>query len=425
MKQIRTFLRGFAADRGGSYAIIFAIALIPMLVAIGAAVDISQAYFVKQRMTKALDAAGLAVAGTAGLTTAQMQTMAQNFFNANYPASKIGVPGTVSVSENGQIVSLSVTASMPTSIMGVVGINTLNISASSQITKMGKKIEVALVLDNTGSMAQSSKLTTLKTAAKNLISIVSAAAATTGDVKIGVVPFTTDVNVGSSNKSASWLKWSFSDQVTSCNWWSGCKTTTQTTNVSKSNWKGCVTDRDQNYDTTLDLPVTSNSATIYPADNSTSSNNNCSLQAILPLTTDWSALNTEIDNMTAGGNTNTTIGMVWGGNMLTEGAPLSTAAAPNPTKLDKVIVYLTDGQNTENRFTSSQSDIDARMELACANVKAAGILVYTIRVMDGNETLLKNCATEAGMYYSVTSASQLTDVFNSIAQALSNLRISK
>jgi hypothetical protein len=45
--------------------------------------------------------------------------------------------------------------------------------------------------------------------------------------------------------------------------------------------------------------------------------------------------------------------------------------------------------------------------------------------MDGNDTLLRNCASDAGKYYSVTSASQLTSVFNSIAQALSNLRVSQ
>lgn len=427
MTSLRGFLRRFASDRRGSYAVIFAVALVPMLVAIGAAVDISQAYVVKQRMTRALDAAGLAVGGTVGLSNSQLQTMAQNYFNANYPTSKIGVPGTVSVSQSGQIVSLSVTASVPTSIMGIVGINTMTVTARSQITKMGKKLEVVLVLDNTGSMAQNSKLSTLKTAAKNLISTVSAAAVTPGDVKIAIVPFTTDVDVGTSNKNASWIKWSFTDPVTTCWWWS-CTTTNQTTTVSKSSWGGCITDRDQDNDTTLTLPVTTDSTTLYPADNNTSDNNNCGLQSIMPLTTDWSALNTEIDNMTAGGNTNTTIGMVWGGNMLTQNAPLSNAAAPDPTKLNKVIVYLTDGENTADRWyscSSTCSTIDARMTLACTNVKAAGILVYTIRVMDGNETLLKSCATNSSMYYSVTAASQLTDVFNSIAQALSNLRISQ
>ena len=65
------------------------------------------------------------------------------------------------------------------------------------------------------------------------------------------------------------------------------------------------------------------------------------------------------------------------------------------------------------------------MSSACTKVKAAGIQIYTIRVMDGNATLLKNCASDPSMYFSVTAASQLTTVFASIAQSLSNLRISQ
>jgi hypothetical protein len=110
---------------------------------------------------------------------------------------------------------------------------------------------------------------------------------------------------------------------------------------------------------------------------------------------------------------------------LTQGGTLSNAAAVDTTKLDKVIVYMTDGDNTENRFTTNQSQIDARMTLACTAAKNAGIKIYTIRLMSGNASLLQACATNTGMYYSVTSASQLTSVFNSIAQAISNLRVSQ
>ena len=430
LKSLRRFLGEFRNDVRGSYAIIFGIALIPTMVAIGSAVDLSQAYIVKQRLTRALDDAGLAVGTQVGLTSAQLQQVAQNYFDANYPASKLGVPGAVTVTTSGAQIALSVAATMPTSIMGIIGVNTLNISASSQITKMGKKLEVALVLDNTGSMAQNNKLTTLKVAAKDLISTVSASAVNVGDVKVAIVPFTTDVNVGIANSAASWLKWSFSDNVTTCNWYSGCTTSVKTTTVSSSSWSGCVTDRDQNYDETASAPYSGDTATLYPTDTNNSYNNYCSLQSIASLSTDWSALDTKIDNMSAGGYTNTTIGMVWGANVLLQGNPLSNAAAADPKKLDKVIVYLTDGQNTRDRWYScggsgSCTSIDDRMDAACTYVKAQGILVYTIRVMDGNEALLKSCATSPDMYYSVTDASQLTTVFNTIAQQLSNLRVSK
>ena len=430
VKSLRRFLGEFRHDVRGSYAIIFGIALVPILVAIGSAVDLSQAFIVKQRLTRALDDAGLAVGTQVGLTSAQLQQVAQDYFDANYPPSKLGVPGVVTVTTSGAQIALSVAATMPTSIMGIIGVNTLNISASSQITKMGKKLEVALVLDNTGSMAQNNKLTTLKVAAKDLISTVSASAVNVGDVKVAIVPFTTDVNVGTANNAASWLKWSYSDNVTTCNWYSGCKTSVKTTTVSPSSWSGCVTDRDQSYDESASAPYSGDTATLYPADTNNSYNNYCSLQSIASLSTDWSALDTKIDNMSAGGYTNTTIGMVWGANVLLQGNPLSNAAAADPKKLDKVIVYLTDGQNTRDRWYScggsgTCTSIDDRMDAACTYVKAQGILVYTIRVMDGNEALLKSCATSPDMYYSVTDASQLTTVFNTIAQQLSNLRVSK
>lgn len=423
MTQLHIFLRRFMADRRGSYAIIFAITLVPLLVAIGAAVDISQAFVVKQRMTKALDAAGLAVGGTAGLTTAELQAMAQDFFDANYPAAKLGIPGAVSVTQTGQVVSLAVTATMPTSIMGIVGIDTMNIAANSQITRMGKKLEVVLVLDTTGSMGGSSKLSTMKTAAKDLIATVSAAAAAPGDVKVSVVPFAVDVKVGTANKAADWLKWTWTttksmSSVKECDMTSAGSTWTCTLKPSK--WKGCVIDRDQDFDISNSIPVAGDAATLYPVDNA-----DCKPVELMPLTDNWTALNNKIDSMFASGNTNTTIGLAWGWNMLTQGAPLSNAAAPDPTKLNKAIVFLTDGNNTENRFTKVQSKIDARMAPLCTAIKADGIEIYMIRVMNGNEALLKPCASDPSMYFRVTSASQLTGVFNSIAQALSNLRISQ
>ncbi|HUD52974.1 TadE/TadG family type IV pilus assembly protein [Parvibaculum sp.] len=416
------FLRRWMSDTRGNYAIIFALTLVPILVAIGGAIDISQAYVTKQRLTRALDAAGLAVAGQTGLTNAQIQTMAQSYFNANYPAAKIGVPGTISVTTTDNTVNLTVNADMPTSLMGLVGIPKLNIAAKSQITRMGKKLEVALVLDTTGSMASSSKLSTLKTAAKSLLTTLQAAAGTDGDIKVAIVPFAVDVNVGTTYKNENWLKWTWTTPKTqTCSfvgWTYTC--TDKAYSISKNSWQGCVIDRDQDYDIAPTMPITVTDASRYPADN-----DDCAPVTLLPLTSSWTTLSSKIDSLAANGNTNTTIGLVWGWQMLTQGAVLSNAAAANPEKLNKVIVYLTDGENTENRFTTSSSSIDARMSAACTKVKAAGIQIYTIRVMDGNATLLKNCASDASMYFSVTAASQLTTVFQTIAQTLSNLRISQ
>jgi hypothetical protein len=128
--------------------------------------------------------------------------------------------------------------------------------------------------------------------------------------------------------------------------------------------------------------------------------------------------------MQASGNTKVTIGLVRGWHALTISEPLTQGLDPAPDR-DKVIVLLTDGDNTRNRWTSSSSSIDARTVLACTNAKAANIKIYTVRVIDGDATLLRNCATKPNMYYDVTQASQLDSVFSSIAQTLANLRIAK
>ena len=144
---------------------------------------------------------------------------------------------------------------------------------------------------------------------------------------------------------------------------------------------------------------------------------------MMPLSTNWTALNAKIDAMTPNGNTNVTIGMQMAWQTLTPAAPFD-APATSPD-LDKVIILLTDGQNTQNRWNSNTGSIDTRTQKVCENAKTANIKVYTVRVIDGNATLIRTCATKPDMYFNVQQASQLNSVFASIAQNLANLRIAK
>jgi hypothetical protein len=145
---------------------------------------------------------------------------------------------------------------------------------------------------------------------------------------------------------------------------------------------------------------------------------------LLPLTSNWDTVNTKIDELNPDGNTNVTIGLSWAFQALTAGDPLNNAQAPT-TDLDKVIILLTDGDNTQNRWSNTGSDIDLRTQQACANVKKANIKIYTVRVIDGNASLLQACASKTSMYYNVQNATELDGVFATIAQELANLRIAK
>jgi Flp pilus assembly protein TadG len=193
---------------------IFALSIIPLMVAAGTGVDLARALVVRARLAEALDAAGLAVGASKGLTSAQQLTLAQNYFNANYTAdNSFGTPQAVAITQGTEQISLTTNVAMPTTLMNVVGIKTLNVGYTSQVVWGQTKLWVSLVLDNTGSMTQTdstgtSKISALKTATHQLLTTLQGAAATAGDVKVAIIPFSKDVNVGTSNSSATWIDWS-------------------------------------------------------------------------------------------------------------------------------------------------------------------------------------------------------------------------
>jgi Mg-chelatase subunit ChlD len=362
-------------------------------------------------------------------TNNQLGDKATVYFNAlfNRPeASNVQVTPQFNSPQQGSFrLTVTGSASLNTMFWRLMGQDQVNITASGEVLWGIKKLNLALALDNTGSMDKSGKMTALKEAAHNLLTTLKNAEKTPGDIKVSIVPFAVDVNVGTGNVNATWIDWT--------DWEAHNGTCSLSTHHSKNSctnnsgvwtpanhntWNGCVNDRDQNNDVLNTATVTGSPSTLYRADQA----DNCPA-SMMTLSTDWTALNSKVDAMTPTGNTNVTIGMQLAWQTLSPVAPFNApAAAPD---LDKVLILLTDGTNTENRWSSSASPIDARTEKVCANAKADNIKVYTVRVINGNATLLKACATKPDMYYDVSQAVQLNSVFSSIAQNLANLRISK
>jgi Flp pilus assembly protein TadG len=416
LPSVRACLARFRRDSRANVAPIFAIAILPVIGLTGTAVDYSTANAARTSLQAALDATALTLSKEAqGLTQTQLNNKATQYFNASFSnaeAKNIAVTPLMTTLQSGSFaLNIAASASVDLRFMSVFGQTSLPISASSEVKWGIKKLELALVLDNTGSMASSGKMTALKTASHNLLTTLKNAAKKLGDVKVSIIPFDVTVKLGTAYKDEFWVDFGQNG-------------------ISKSSWEGCVQDRDRtsggvsvNNNTKDTTPVAGDDHTWFPAVQ-------CgSLVRLMPLTdvfdsTGFTALNDKIDAMTPAGNTNTTIGLVWGWHSLTPNLPLTQGAAVAPD-LDKVIIMLTDGDNTEDRWSTTQSSIDARMEMACANVKAANIKVYTVRVINGNANLLQACATNPTMYYDVQQASELNSVFSSIAQNLASLRISK
>lgn len=216
-KAFLTRLRAFAKSERGNVAMMFAVALIPLMIGAGAGLDFARGMLVRQQMSEALDAAALAVGSTTGLNQTSAQALAQKYFDANYTVDKIdyGAP-TISIpasgyNSNGSVV-LTASDPMPTVLMKLAGITTIPITTSSNVVWGQSKLWVSLVLDNSGSMnqgdANGTKMAALKSASAQLLTVLQNAAATPGDVKVGIIPFTNVVNMGSGNSGASWLDWS-------------------------------------------------------------------------------------------------------------------------------------------------------------------------------------------------------------------------
>ncbi len=436
-------------DRRGNVALTFALAMLPMIGLVGAGIDYSHATSVRVALQAALDSTALMLSKQASSdTSSQLQTAAQNYFNSLFnrrDVSNVGISATYTSGSSTQV-TVTGSASVATNFMQVFGYKSITVNGSAT-TKWGmSRLRVALVLDNTGSMAQSNKITELKAATNNLLSQLQSDATASGDVYVSIIPFVKDVNLGASNYAASWLDWTdWNANNGTCKssyggfgglgGFGGSGSTQSTcsgtwTFASHSTWNGCVEDRGDennpdpaNYDTNVVTPTTTITATLYPAEQYSS----CP-QAAMGLSYNWSSMTTLVNNMSPNGNTNQAIGLQLGWLSLVGGGPFTVPAMDPNYSYQQVIIILTDGLNTQDRWYSDQSQIDARQTLTCTNIKAAGIILYTVEVStDGTpvSTLLQNCASDSSKFFYLTSSSQIVTTFDTIGTNLSQLYIAK
>lgn len=206
----------------GSVLIIVAAACLAVIAATGAAIDIGRGQLVLAKLQNSVDAASLAAGAT--LNTNDITTVATKYINLNFSQDNLGATITTimtSLSDDKKTVTVSATADVPTAIMGIFNHNTMSVATSSVVVRSNKGLEVALVLDTTGSMA-GSKIASLQTAAHDLVSILFGGAETQDNLWMGIVPFSQSVNIGTSH--TAWLNQAYYNTLI----W------------TPSNWAGCV-----------------------------------------------------------------------------------------------------------------------------------------------------------------------------------------
>jgi Flp pilus assembly protein TadG len=453
-------LRRFHRDSSGSVAMMFGLVIVPLAAVVGLAVDFGRAYAVRSQTQSALDAAALAAGRVAQVETdiVKASAAATAFFNQTKP--KNVVDSALQFSPNSQNTAFTVTATswVRTPFLGVlhmlfdktsqggapVGCQGNYFACAKMVTTAtselkaggagGSNVEVALMLDITGSMA-GQKLTDMQDSAKDLIDIVVWNDQSEFTSKVAIAPFAPRVNVGSYMTTVTGMP------------------ATKGSGNNQRKIRTCVTERTGAQAATDEVPGSNAWLNAYDGtrdQNNTNYTNSGSCsdpgEQILPLTSNKDTLKDRINSFTASGTTAGQLGTAWAWYLISpnwngiwpvdsQAAPYSditTLNAKGAPKLQKIAVLMTDGiyntlLGTQYGDNSNQATQAANKAKAlCTGMKDKGIIVYTVGFdVDANsvKNMLKNCATDNDHYYDASTGDALKAAFRDIALKISSLRL--
>jgi Flp pilus assembly protein TadG len=410
-RKSRGFLARLASNERGNALMIAAASMIPLTAAIGAGVDMSRAYATRTRMQQACDAGVLAVRRNISGNTIDTasKTLGEQFFKVNFPPATFGttmnVNFTTSVITATNAVSGTATATLPFTMMPVIGFNNQQIKVSCQASQDFVNTDIVLVLDNTGSMncaptagtagctneVSGSKMDGQRDAVMALYdSLVTAQTQLEGKglrLRYGIVPYSTTVNVGkllygvNNNLNAIRPTSAYQTKSTVCTqtYYGNCTQTAtvyNSTNTTHSKawldaWaatsdptKGCIEERKtvntitsstasipaDAWDLDIDMkPSTSDANTQWApfdsvAQQGDSGDAACPRPAAALQAYTRDNLLTYVNTLVGKGSTYSDIGMIWGGRLISDSGVF--AASPtsfNSFPVKKYVILMTDG----------------------------------------------------------------------------------
>ncbi|MEO1324149.1 MAG: TadE/TadG family type IV pilus assembly protein [Pseudomonadota bacterium] len=476
-----SFKRGigrFARGRRGTTAMMFAGALLGILPAVGFVVDYGMYLNSQNRVQHALDMAGLAAARhlnqNYGSDADTVKTLTREFFKSELQGHDYITMNEVDVVRSGMRLNLEVDGTMPTSLMSLVGVDTMSLYTEAEVVfGTPTKAEIVLVLDTSYSMSKidpgdtESRIKSLKDAAGEMV--VSLVDPDSGvDIKMGVVPFSDRVNVGTDYKSAGWITGTEKEETSSercftspiwlqancdrvpeqcsndgvsysCYRWEchgkqppstaqNCTTVTTT-----KEWHGCVKPRSAENHLT-DAGYASEKIPGHLSPNA----NQCA-SPMLPLTDVAGDLTDMIEEMEVRNKTYMPTGLIWGLRMLTPKAPFRADDTIRAFAADggvKTIILMSDGANTMKLGSSSGivsvikdyevgtpagNKTNEDTSALCTLIKSKGVEIYVVAygIDDAATTaLLKGCASSESRYFEAGSTAQLKKTFEAITQQL-------
>lgn len=465
-------LRRFLKIESGNVAMIVAIAMMPMCLSAGMAIDFVRAHLAKTSLQQAIDAAGLAAGSDPDTDTDEVLDLAQAYLDANTQNLELIDDKTdINVTESGGIkyVDIDATAKLETTFMKLLNVEYLEVSiVSNTQRKEAGPLQVALILDVTASMGDvpesggtETKIQSLRSAATTLASELMAPDAP--NTKVAVVPYAGYVRLYTTAEATAMIKsgtlpgWIKNITRTDCTRQKVCPAIVPPNTVptckgdggfnisgdSCCSWPcveggpsveqafvGCVGIRADGFDKDINDPMTHPFPGLYPV-------SNCPSNKAVQLTADEKVVTDTTKGLATTGQTLIPSGLTFGWAMLESGEMFGaeSMASVKAKGGRKVVVLMTDGVNSLGRSvtnpevgTRNRSVGDNITKELCTNIKNSGIEIFTVAfdVRDTTtEELLRNCASATTKYFAPTDSAGLKDAFGAIGNQLRTVKLTQ
>lgn len=465
--QILRLASRFAADRSGNFALITALLSTTVLLAAGFGINLAQSYEVKTSMRDALDNALTSTARnitTGKIDKKDARAWVETYLNVNRD-TRFVTEGTYSldtlvVNDLTKTVRGTVSANVALALP-LFGMKSPEVRVNSAATYSDKQIEVAMMLDVTGSMAKTrriDKIGALQDAAENAVNTMLAGQNPKNPrIRVALVPYSSGVNVGGLTRSVYTEKSGRSDLPPLANDGLFAKLGkapslpafnlyTSIVSAAFPPRGNCATERktrDGAADFSADGPDTvrtdkGGKHKYYALVNRDDRLGICPAAEVIPLTADSDALLASIKDFKADGYTAGAIAVQWAYYMLSpkwrstiRAADLGDGPADtNNRKVSKVAILMTDGQfNTAYAGVSGNNNAQdattrSNAQSICKNMKNDGIQIYTIGfdLPTGEaaeaRAVLKQCASPDTSaikhFYDVSTGAELDAAFKDI-----------
>ncbi len=456
-------LGSFAQDTAGDVAILFGLMATTLFLMIGSAVDLGRWLNARDHTMAAIDSAILAggrtlQTRTQGQTTAQAQAaavaMAKRYYDQAVLTRITIVPGSdtvsFSVTDNGTAITAAGNAQINTPFMSFAGVkqlplmNTTGSDTQKAILEQGGNVEISVMLDTSGSMAQSTssgnaKITDMRSAATDLVDIIVSDDQSQYKTRVALVPFSGDVRLTAAMRAAATdpnlLTWGPLHNLVV-----GSQTT-----IYKDTDR-CVSER-TGVNKYTDVAPGLGNYVMKAYDQNAKCDQDGDKFEVVPLSSDKVMLKDHISKLVTAGGTAGQVGTAWAYYMLSPNWSAvvpsgSEAVAYGTPKTQKVAILMTDGEYnvvadsmgrptsnglSNNSPIANSASSPAQAIQVCTQMKASGIEVYTVGFdVTGNSTAistLTNCATDTSHFYNAADGNALRAAFRDIGLKISKLHL--